>query len=50
MEKVKIKRSLETSVRYAYVKLKIETYKAEEILMKAQNHSLLKCSFVTTSC
>lgn len=50
MGNVKIKMSLATLVRYAYVKLKIETYRAEEILMKAKNHSLFKCYFATTGC
>lgn len=48
MKEVKIE--IETLIGYAYVKLRIEIYKAEEIIIKAHNHSILKCSLVTTSC
>lgn len=40
---------LEIWIGYAYVKLKIEIKKTEEII-EAHNHNILKCSFVTISC
>lgn len=46
MKAVKIE--IETLIGYTYVKLRIEIYKAEEIIIKAHNHSILKCSLVTT--
>lgn len=46
MEEVKIEMDLEKLVGYAYIKLRIKTFKAKAIIIKAQNHNILKCSFV----
>ena len=47
VEEVKIEMHLEKWVGYAYVNLRLNTFKAEGILIKAQNHNILKCSFVS---
>ena len=47
VEEVKIEMHFEKWVGYAYVNLRLKTFKAEGIIIKAQNHNILKCSFVT---
>lgn len=49
VEEVKIEMHFEKWVGYAYVSLRLKTFKAEGIIIKAQNHNILKCSFVTVN-